>query len=190
MTDERDEILDDVARALAVEPSGDFEAHVRVAIESRGTGRGVPWPAVAGIVVAAAAAGLLVLRTHGGGGGVAPAGPSVESVRAPVDPPSQTAPAGRDVRGAAPRRSAPREPAVSVSAARRAAPPREPDVLVSPDQAIALRKLLDGVEGGGVAPWAVVPDGDVVIPPVSAPPPVVVRELPVQPLPAPVESAS
>jgi hypothetical protein len=54
MTDERDPLLDEIGRALAIDPSPEFAARVRLGVRQRDS-RGWPWPLMVSGGVAAAA---------------------------------------------------------------------------------------------------------------------------------------
>jgi hypothetical protein len=63
---------------------------------------------------------------------------------------------------------------------------REPEIVVPPDQAIALARLLKGVSDGRVMIGATKAiDEDVTIAPLSEPAPVTVKEVRIDPLPLP-----
>jgi hypothetical protein len=145
-----DELLADLDRALAIEPSPAVAARVRTRVETGASGWfGWRWSlAAAGVIVLAGAAYLAWPRPS-----VAPPPDSsriaASASATPGSQPSAQAPAQAAVRGA--------EPAMRHAGARTAAPTpvrhttveiREPEVLVSPNQRIALEQLAAALKDG------------------------------------------
>ncbi|HWB31518.1 MAG TPA: hypothetical protein VG736_13515 [Vicinamibacterales bacterium] len=198
MTDERDEVLDELRAAVNVEPSPEFEARVRLATrESRsrgavwaGRGRAWMWGAVASGAVAAAALVAVLLRS---GSAVAPSTVTTVPQSVARNTPSRSVQQAEAVAAARPaplRRAAahgaPRRTTTAALEARRA-----PEVLVPPDQAIALARLLAGVSEGRVMIGATkAADADVTIAPLSDPTPVTITEVRIDSLPVPAGGAS
>jgi len=171
MTNERDEILDELRALVSIEPTAGFETRVRREVE-RGAARRVWWPWVAvGVVVSAVVVVALINRVPPG---VAVATPTVASA-IPVAPTVPT----RARRPAA--EVAVRVQGKSVRATLRGVSPQraEPEVLVPPDRAIALAKFMAGVREGRVlfAP-SVGSDGPVVVAPLPELVPVMIERLP------------
>jgi hypothetical protein len=194
MTDERDETLDELRAAMNIVPSREFEARVRLATREthpRGAGwsghqRAWMWGAVASGAVAAAVIGVVLLRSGAAAAPLAvatrqsrPAAVGTTPARE-IQPTTAVAismPAPR-VRGAA------RGAARVTSVARVAR--QGPEIVVPPDQAIALARLLKGVSDGRVMIGATKAiDEDVAIAPLSEPAPVTVKEVRIDPLPLP-----
>jgi hypothetical protein len=197
MTDERDETLDELRAAMHIEPSPEFEARVRLATrESRprgagwiGHGRAWIWGAVAGGAVVAAVMAVVLLRPGSTGAASAVATAQPQPVAASATLPrlrQQTAVVTRLER---------KLPVVTRRTARAASADRvtrrEPDVLVPPDQAVALARLLKGVSDGRVMIGATrSTDEDVTIAPLPEPAPVTVKDVRIEPLPVPAGGAS
>jgi hypothetical protein len=197
MTDERDEMLDELRAAMNIEPSPEFEARVRLATqESRPCGavwsehrRGWVWGAVAGGAVAAAVMAVVLLRPGSAGA------PSAIAMAQP-QPTAASATLPRSIQQAAvATRLEPKPPVATRRTARAASADRvtrrEPDVLVPPDQAVALARLLKGVSDGRVMIGATrSTDEDVTIAPLPEPAPVTVKDVRIEPLPVPAGGAS
>jgi hypothetical protein len=168
MNTDRDDILDDLRAALAIEPSPSFEARVRAAAATDAEQRRNWWP---WLVAAGACAALAVVAATSW-----PRAVEVQPARmaatfgAPATPPAVSAPSTsrRSARPIASR-------ATSTAPVRR----REPEVLVPRDQAIALDRLIRGISEGratlALAGW---PEGPVVVEPLPAIVPVRVDALP------------
>jgi hypothetical protein len=198
MTDERDEMLDELRTAMNIEPSPEFEARVRLATrESRPRGAvwsehrsGWIWGAIAGGAVAAAVMAVVLLRPGSAGA------PSAVAM-APPQPTAASATLPRSIQqpAAVATRLEPKPPVATRRTARAAAADRvtrrEPDVLVPPDQAVALARLLEGVSDGRVmiGPTRST-DEDVTIAPLPEPAPVMVKDVRIEPLPVPAGGAS
>jgi hypothetical protein len=198
MTGERDEILDELRAAVNVEPSPAFEARVRRATQERhradavwaGPRRAWLWSVVAGGAVAAAVIAVFLLRSGdtGSPSAVAMAQPQPTAASATL-PRSIQQPATIATR-------LERKPPVATRRAARAAladrvTRREPDVLVPPDQAVALARLLEGVSEGRVMIGATkAMDADVTIAPLSDPTPVTITDVRIESLPVPAGGAS
>jgi hypothetical protein len=198
MTGERDEILDELRAAVNVEPSPAFEARVRRATHEQhragtvwpGPRRAWLWSVVAGGAVAAAVIAVFLLRPGdtGSPSAVAMAQPQPTAASATL-PRSIQQPATIATR-------LERKPPVATRRAARAASAdrvtrREPDVLVPPDQAVALARLLEGVSEGRVMIGATkAMDADVTIAPLSDPTPVTITDVRIESLPVPAGGAS
>jgi hypothetical protein len=178
----------DLAHEMGVEVSVDFEARVRERIASQPAGRGWmtgwrPAFAVASLVVIASAVGLGVLRWgpwQGGASGSASAGITRQAGAPPgeAEPASPTA-VDSGVRPA----GAPTEHVIAAVSPRkvlrqRAAATAEPEVLVPPDQQLAIARLLDMIRAGTLDERAFQEVG----PPLESAPPIVVEELKVPPI--------
>jgi hypothetical protein len=199
MTGERDEILDELRAAVNVEPSPAFEARVRRATHEQhragtvwpGPRRAWLWSVVAGGAVAAAVIAVFLLRSGdtGSPSAVAMAQPQPTAADAPsrsVQPP----PTAAVVRPAPLRRAVARRASNATTTVVRAGR-REPDVLVPPDQAVALARLLEGVSEGRVMIGATkAMDADVTIAPLSDPTPVTITDVRIESLPVPAGGAS
>jgi hypothetical protein len=197
MTDVRDEMLDELRAAMNIEPSPEFEARVRLATrESRPRGAGWIghrrawiWGAVAGGAVVAAVMAVVLLRpgSTGAASAVATAQPQPVATSATLPRSMQQA--------AVATRLERKLPVVTRRTARAASADRvtrrEPDVLVPPDQAVALARLLKGVSDGRVMIGATrSTDEDVTIVPLPEPAPVTVKDVRIEPLPVPAGGAS
>jgi hypothetical protein len=198
MTDERDETLDELRAAMNIKPSPEFEARVRLATrESRPRGaawsehrRRWIWGAVAGGSVAAAVMAVVLLRSGDTGA------PSSVAIAQPQPiAASGTLPRSTQQTAAVATRLEPKPTIATRRAARPASADRvtrrEPEVLVPPDQAIALAHLLQGVSDGRVMIGAIrATEEDVTIAPLPEPAPVTVKDVRIEPLPVPAGGAS
>ncbi len=141
MTDERDEILGELRALIAVEPSFEFERRVRSSVERSSSRMRSWWPwIVAGTATVAVAVAVAIQVQQG-----------------------TVAPAAKAVSLAAPALAAPPEPRqhrvvlapeVTRSQMLHAATRRaRPEVLVPPDQALALQRVMAAVQEGNFI-WA------------------------------------
>ncbi|MEO8483347.1 MAG: hypothetical protein ABI634_14130 [Acidobacteriota bacterium] len=168
MTEDRDEILDELRELMAVEPTPGFEARVRNEVTRRAVRPTRPWWLAAAATCAVLVA-IVATRMQ----------PPSESARrstktAPIASPATPAPGVSEKPAITPVRV--RLGRIAV----KALPQRvEPEVLVPPDQAIALRKLMVAVREGRVvlAPVGNT-DAPVVVEPLPEISPVKVEELP------------
>jgi hypothetical protein len=137
MNDERDEILDDVRALISIEPAPGFEARVQGEVQNRAASRSRAW--WMGTAALAGATAVIALVT-----GARPT-PDREP-RTAVATASPTPPVSSVT--AAP------QPAMAVrvraTTSTVSSPPKtsEPEVLVPPDQAIALERLVADIKGG------------------------------------------
>jgi hypothetical protein len=162
MTDKHvDELLADLDRALALDPSPSVAASVRARIEGRPVASwfGLHWQ------LAAAAAGVVVLVA----GYVAwprsaePPAPAQTIASHTVETPAATVPAPPAVTTSARPMRATRSTRPT-TAPTTAAVEHEPEVLVSPSQRIGLAQLAAALREGRISADAIPPDGPIVLP--------------------------
>jgi hypothetical protein len=184
MTEDRDEILDDLRRALAIEPSPAFAARVRMAVA--GTAQQRPqwmWARIGavglGAVMIAATVSMWLRPGVSPDQGLAvPAGPSIDIAGSLSGPSAAMTKSGGGSVAA-------EVPASSSAKFRRRV--REPEIIVPPGQATALARLIEGIRDGhttlALAKWS---EGPVVVAPVPDVDPMRIDSLPE---PTPVDPA-
>lgn len=176
MNDDRDEILDELRALVSVEPTPGFEASVRREVESRARwSSGAWWTGAAALISATAIVALLTSARP------APVREPRMTVSTPAltpalpvtETPQPTIPAQTQLTTAR---------ASSLPPRKTPAAPEErdvPEVILPPDQAIALQRLMAGVRGGQLM-WGAGTSSDVpvVVEPLPDIPPVRIEALP------------
>jgi hypothetical protein len=172
----------DIERALAVEPSPEFLARVRAEIDAQPerTPWRIAWTWLAvGSAVAAITAAIVLSR---------PAAPQPRNVLEPAPVATTTTAKTAPAKPAATpqaslaqtlgshMRDVPRGRLPSLTSVAQRTPRPEPEVLIAQDEAVALRRLMRGLDRGVVEP-SVASDGPSGVQPIQPPIPIVVAPM-------------